>query len=668
MPRGDWAATMEVPATAAAYEPFVRWSAISRSIPLDWLVDGTVARIATAACLLVIFANSALGGSRENVEFGAPAIETERIRQWHALEEERDRADRLARELTRVRAELTAARLDRKHAMEAIETGIKQTQALELEREKVSKLARDLSSAKTELDAARIAASKAMQASGAELKQDRTIECGNANENALGEVADLQSDIALAQTATVKPAMAAAAERTQRQALEVDLEQQRKKADALVVELDSLRADLETARTTATEASKAAAAEAGQKQDIERELKLQRDKTDAAVTELSKLRTTVSTIRTEAAANATAADSEHKLALENELTQQRARADAAVKQLASIQAKFDAAQATSVEAHSAEAIQRQSLEQELSKQREKANELARETISLRNERDDARLSIREAIQVTDVAKAEGSKALDRERGKSEALLRQLISARKEIEERSASLAAAYAENLRATEINRAAANQKKALDDEHERANDLARELALVRTQLEEANRKLAPPSAFPSRIPAWAEYSRAADPAVNTNAAGSFGQQTALAVAANPQRSSESGTSTSEAQTIDRISSADSSSSISAMPLASTPTGTASHAIADEQRLLARANALLRQTDISSARRLLELALARGSARAAFMLAETYDPPVLESWRARGVAGDPAKARSLYQRAKAGGIDDAEERIKALK
>jgi TPR repeat protein len=97
-------------------------------------------------------------------------------------------------------------------------------------------------------------------------------------------------------------------------------------------------------------------------------------------------------------------------------------------------------------------------------------------------------------------------------------------------------------------------------------------------------------------------------------------------------------------------------------------PTAAPSRSPADEQKLLARANALLRQADISSARQLLELALARGSARAAFMLAETYDPPVLESWRARGVTGDPAKARDLYQRAKAGGIDDADERIKALK
>jgi TPR repeat protein len=93
-----------------------------------------------------------------------------------------------------------------------------------------------------------------------------------------------------------------------------------------------------------------------------------------------------------------------------------------------------------------------------------------------------------------------------------------------------------------------------------------------------------------------------------------------------------------------------------------------APHSRAEEQRLLARANALLRQADISGARPLLEHALERGSARAAFMLAETYDAHVLQSWRARGISGDPTKARELYERAQAGGIEDAKERIEALK
>jgi len=93
-----------------------------------------------------------------------------------------------------------------------------------------------------------------------------------------------------------------------------------------------------------------------------------------------------------------------------------------------------------------------------------------------------------------------------------------------------------------------------------------------------------------------------------------------------------------------------------------------ASHSPVDEQRLLARANALLRQADISGARPLLEHAREHGSARAAFMLAETYDARVLKSWGARGISGDLAKARELYEWAQAGGIGDAKERIEALK
>jgi hypothetical protein len=49
-------------------------------------------------------------------------------------------------------------------------------------------------------------------------------------------------------------------------------------------------------------------------------------------------------------------------------------------------------------------------------------------------------------------------------------------------------------------------------------------------------------------------------------------------------------------------------------------------------------------------------------------MLAETYDARVLQSWRARGISGDVTKARELYQRAQVGGVEDAKERIEALK
>jgi hypothetical protein len=45
-------------------------------------------------------------------------------------------------------------------------------------------------------------------------------------------------------------------------------------------------------------------------------------------------------------------------------------------------------------------------------------------------------------------------------------------------------------------------------------------------------------------------------------------------------------------------------------------------------------------------------------------MQAETYDARVLRSWHTRGIS----KARELYERAQAGGTEDAKERIETLK
>ncbi len=83
--------------------------------------------------------------------------------------------------------------------------------------------------------------------------------------------------------------------------------------------------------------------------------------------------------------------------------------------------------------------------------------------------------------------------------------------------------------------------------------------------------------------------------------------------------------------------------------------------------RLLARASALLVQGDIGAARIVLEHAVGTGSARASFMLAETYDPLVLSTWKTYGTRGDVTKARELYAKALAGGIQQARDRSVAL-
>jgi hypothetical protein len=92
-----------------------------------------------------------------------------------------------------------------------------------------------------------------------------------------------------------------------------------------------------------------------------------------------------------------------------------------------------------------------------------------------------------------------------------------------------------------------------------------------------------------------------------------------------------------------------------------------ASISSAEEARLVARANSLIEQVDIADARLLLKYGSDKGSARATFMLAETYDSRTLRSLQAYGVSGDTAMARKLYELAAAAGIDQARERLEAL-
>jgi len=89
--------------------------------------------------------------------------------------------------------------------------------------------------------------------------------------------------------------------------------------------------------------------------------------------------------------------------------------------------------------------------------------------------------------------------------------------------------------------------------------------------------------------------------------------------------------------------------------------------AIAPDDRLTARADELLQKGDVSGARLLLERSVKSGSARAAFLLAETFDPHVLAKLRVLGIRGDIDKARQFYAQAQALGLSQASERLQAL-
>src|SRR6266478_3592295 len=542
-----------------------------------------------------------------------------------ALEHERewDRADALARALTAsLRRELDAVR----SAAEA--ERIKQKQSLDQERDRADTLARELTSLQAEFDKARIVGLEAVQATEAEIKQRPALDRERDRADALArELTSLRAELDAARVAGAEVAQAAEAEIKQRQALE----QERDRADNLARELTSLRAELDAARIAGPEVAQAAEAEIKQKQALEQERKQDRDKADALARELTSLRAELEAARIAGAEVAQAAEAEIK--------------------------------------------QKQALEQERKQERDRADALARELNSVRAELDTARAAGLETAQTTEAAKIEQELAFGKERDKTETVARELAAARKEAAARSALLAAAHAEVLQVTETNRAiAAEQKLALASERDRADALARELTSVRNELESGNRQIAALNALRalhSREPA---LDRSQERTAESSSRASEGkgrspeQISGKAVASTSGRSSVSELPRPEAPSAAREAASDLVPKVAAGTERSTSGSAAPRSLVDEQRLLARATAFLGQADINGARLLLQHALERGSARAAFMLAETYDAHVLQSWRASGISGDRTKARELYERAQAGGIDDAKERIEALK
>ena len=317
---------------------------------------------------------------------------------------------------------------------------------------------------------------------------------------------------------------------------------------------------------------------------------------------------------------------------EQALDQERDRADALAREAISLRAELDAARIVSseeaVQAAAAEIQQMRALAQE----RDRAEALARELTSLRTELETSRAASLEVVRTAEAATIEQTQAFEKERDRTGTLTSKLAPARKEAEERSARSPAAHAEVLQVTETNRAtAAEQKLALASERDRADALARELTSVRNELEARNPQIAVLNA-PLAV-------HSCEPAVDSS----------QIAAANLERSSASELPHPSVQSTAHKAASDLDPKVAMAMERFTSASAASRSPVNEQRLLARANALLQQADISGARPLLEHAIERGSARAAFMPAETYDARVRRSWRARGISGDLTKARDLH-------------------
>lgn len=243
---------------------------------------------------------------------------------------------------------------------------------------------------------------------------------------------------------------------------------------------------------------------------------------------------------------------------------------------------------------------------------------------------------------------------------------------------------------------RSAAELERALTQERDKAEKLARELAATRRVLETQATTLAEPGAKPADNQELAILKRALQEAETSTAAyqellaqerarNQSLEQQLLArreTAPDPKGSdtAEGADSSGATPTVasdkpsavapsaeDKpliVASADDRSVTTAAPQPAVSGGGNPEA----DRLVARANQLLIVGDVAAARIVLDRAAELGDAQALFTLAETYDPLSLSAWGTLGTQGDAAKARELYAKAFAGGVQEAKDRMNALR
>jgi len=259
--------------------------------------------------------------------------------------------------------------------------------------------------------------------------------------------------------------------------------------------------------------------------------------------------------------------------------------------------------------------------------------------------------------------AEPKREVSGERDGADVIAHNLVPARQEIALHIGSEDAVRAEALAATRIADARQRElKQALDESEARAEALAHELASVRASAAKpfnenavAEDGASPTGPLNRPIQESNTVSGMTDVVPNTQSPDEL-------TAGTPAFSDTRGAPTAAAPDGPVVE----PSPPLARPRQSQPTSAISSA--DEARVIARSEFLIKQSDFAGARLLLEYAVEKGSARAAFLMAGTYDWRMLRSTQAYGVRPDAEKAQELYELAAAAGIERARERLEALK
>jgi hypothetical protein len=290
---------------------------------------------------------------------------------------------------------------------------------------------------------------------------------------------------------------------------------------------------------------------------------------------------------------------------------ERERADGMALALAAARRDLAAADARATEgAEQAKAAA--VLEQQVAaREKEHRESLSEELAAARRDLDQAEQRARWAAEEAQAARSiqtnadELKELVARERRRADSLAEALAGAHRELADARASQSSEKEEAARTAQAS--SEEQRKAATRERERANALEQELAAARQEIQHLKSVVVATDPRPGQLTAVSVPATSSDPAPNT-------------------------------------------SSLSV----------------EHGRILARVGELIRLRDVSGARLLLERAVETGDSKAAFMLAETYDPRVLARWGVR-MASDPQKARQLYEKASAGGIAEARERMEGL-
>jgi TPR repeat protein len=249
----------------------------------------------------------------------------------------------------------------------------------------------------------------------------------------------------------------------------------------------------------------------------------------------------------------------------------------------------------------------------------------------------------EIAQVSD----EQHDALEQERRRGDALARELASARAELEARKAAAKAADD-----------AVQAAQALAIEHQQVGERERQLGqLLARQLASAQKEV---ETLMARVAAMTDARTEAEKAL----------QAAQALAAHQRQALDQDRQRAAADTKGSVGKGDRAATPAREPQVGETderTGVAApppRAIGEQIALwVKRGEDFTAAGDFASARLVFQRAAEAGDAKAALMLAETYDPNILRA----GVAPDTAMARLWYEKAKDLGSPEAQRRLERL-